>query len=84
MPPRAAMPTVAEALDPRTADDIGIADYLDRVISEYRDMPGLSLTARQMQRLLAIEASVCDALIDALVAARVLRRTPSGTIVRVS
>jgi len=35
-----------------------------------------------MQRMWGFEAFVCDALIDALVAARVLRRTVTGTYVR--
>ena len=49
--------------------------------AEYREMPGLNLTKLQMQRLWGLESFVCDALIDALVAARVLRRTVSGTYV---
>lgn len=62
-------------------ESIGITHYLHMVTAEYREMPGLSLTARQMQRLWSLEQSVCDALIEALVEARILRRTQSGTFV---
>jgi hypothetical protein len=34
-----------------------------------------------MQKLLGLDAFVCDALVDALVAARVLRRTAGGAYV---
>jgi hypothetical protein len=58
-----------------------IATWLSRIQSEYREMPGLNLTKPQMQRLWGLESYVCDALIDSLVAARVLRRTIDGTYV---
>jgi hypothetical protein len=44
-------------------------------------MPGLSLSKEQMQRLWGLDAFVCDALVDALVAGRVLRRTAGGAYV---
>jgi hypothetical protein len=44
-------------------------------------MPGLCLNKCQMQRLWGLESFVCDALVDALVAARVLRRTSHDTYV---
>jgi hypothetical protein len=44
-------------------------------------MPGLSLNKEQMQKLWGLDAFVCDALVDALVAARVLRRTAGGAYV---
>jgi hypothetical protein len=53
----------------------GVTDWLDRVQAEYRDMPGLSLTQAQMQRLWGFEAEFCEALIGSLLAARILRRT---------
>ena len=56
----------------------GTTDWLDRIQAEYRDMPGLSLTQAQMQRLWGFDSPVCEALIDSLLAARILRRTPNG------
>jgi hypothetical protein len=58
--------------------DSGVAIWLNRIQAEYREMPGLSLTQAQMQRLWGFETHVCEALIDSLVSARVLRRTPKG------
>ena len=58
-----------------------IAHWLHLIQAEYQEMPCLSLTKPQIQRLWGLEAFLCDALVDALVAARVLRRTASGTYV---
>jgi hypothetical protein len=59
-------------------EQIGVARWLELIQGEYREMPDLSLNKAQMQRLWGLDALVCDALVDALVAARVLRRTASG------
>lgn len=59
----------------------GVAIWLNRIQAEYREMPGLSLTQPQMQRLWGFEAHVCEALIDSLVSAHVLRRTPKGRFI---
>lgn len=58
--------------------DAGIASSLHRICAEYREMPGLSLTRRQMERLFGFESDLCEALIEALVDARILRKTASG------
>ena len=55
-----------------------IASAVDRVCAEYRELPGLSLTQAQMQRLFGLDATVCTRAIDALVRTHVLRPTPSG------
>lgn len=47
----------------------------------YQKMPGLSLNKAQMQKLWGLDAFVCDASVDALVTARVLRRTTGGAYV---
>ena len=59
----------------------GVTGWLDVIQAEYREIPGLSLNKRQMQRLWGFDALVCDALLDALLAARVLRRTVRDTYV---
>jgi hypothetical protein len=50
-----------------------ITRWLEMIRAEYREMPCLSLTKAQMQRLWGLDGYVCDALVDALVAAKVLR-----------
>jgi hypothetical protein len=54
-----------------------VARWLELIRAEYREMPCLSLTKPQMQRLWGLDRCICDALVEALVAAEVLR--PSGT-----
>ena len=56
-------------------------DLLRLIQAEYREMPCLRLTKPQMQRLWGLEHFVCDALVDALVAAEVLRPTANGAYV---
>jgi len=63
------------------AQQTGMSNMADVIRAEYREMPCLSLTKPQMQRLWGLETIVCDALVDALVKARVLRRTATGTYV---
>ena len=55
-----------------------VGRWLELIQAEYREMPGLNLSKAQMQRLWGFDAAICDALVDALVAARVLRRTSLG------
>lgn len=57
-------------------------DWMRIVRSEYLEMPGLSLTKPQAQRLWGLDAETCDALIDEMVSARFLRRTPRDCYVR--
>jgi hypothetical protein len=58
-----------------------VAKWLDLIAAEYREMPGLSLSKPQMRRLWGLDAFVCDALVDALIGTRVLRRTAQNTYV---
>ena len=55
---------------------------IERVRSEFSEMPGLKLTTAQASRLLGIEPAACRKVIDALVGIAFLRWTPGGTIVR--
>jgi hypothetical protein len=55
----------------------------NRVRSEFIEMPGLQLTARQAARLWGLEATACETVIDALVRAAFLRWTPAGRVARV-
>jgi hypothetical protein len=58
-----------------------VSEWLQRICAEYQEMPGLSLSKGQMLKMWGLNAYVCDALVDALVAARVLRRTSGGACV---
>jgi hypothetical protein len=43
-----------------------IKDILNRLRGEYLEMPGLQLTAEQVQRLCGIEPKVCQSALDEL------------------
>ena len=47
-------------------------------------MPGLTLTAPQVQRLCGVEAPACLTALDALVAGNILWRKADGTYTRVT
>jgi hypothetical protein len=53
-----------------------------RVRGEYHEMPGLSLTVPQAQRLWGLEDSLCRSLFECLVETKFLRRTRHGRFVR--
>ena len=51
---------------------------LTRVKSEYVEMPGLSLTLPQAQRLLGLDRATCEALMRDLVTTGFLTNTAAG------
>jgi len=55
---------------------------VQRVRSEFLEMPGLRLTPDQARRLWGLENDLCRAVIDALVDEAFLRRTPTGAVMR--
>jgi Fic family protein len=58
-------------------------EYVERrLLGEYLDLPGLSLTLAQAARLLGVDARTCEALLNKLVNARCLAHGASGTYVR--
>ena len=59
-----------------------IGDLLLRVEGEYREMPGLSLTVPQAERLWGLDAITCASVLTALIERRVLTRTASGAYLR--
>jgi len=59
-------------------------DVVERVRSEYLEMPGMRLTTRQVQRLCGIGAALCDAVLESMVESRFLAVRPDGTYVRAS
>jgi hypothetical protein len=66
------------------ADERGgrIEETLRRVQGEFREMPGLRLTAAQAGRLWGLDAVSSKALLDELVDSRFLLRTSEGTFMR--
>jgi len=56
---------------------------VNRVRSEFIEMPGLQLTLSQASRLWGLEVAACRSIITTLVDASFLRWTPRGTVVRV-
>jgi hypothetical protein len=62
--------------------DATILDWARLVRAEYAEMPGLKLTERQIQRLWCLDAAICDAVIESLLAGRFLRQTRGNTYVR--
>lgn len=50
----------------------------ERILAEYREMPGLQLTAAQAARLWALDRGSCEQILQTLVATRRLRQTADG------
>jgi DNA-binding IclR family transcriptional regulator len=59
-----------------------IRELLLRIEGEYHEMPGLSLTVSQAQRLWGLDNSTCAFVLTTLVERRVLRQTTGGTYLR--
>jgi hypothetical protein len=57
-------------------------DALARIRSEYLEMPDLSLTASQAERLLALNIDNCQAALETLVHSRFLARSRTGSYIR--
>lgn len=55
---------------------------LERLRAEYREMPGMRLTASQVQRLCGIERATCQQVLDQLVAAKFLSVSAHGIYAR--
>lgn len=53
-----------------------------RVTAEYREMPGLSLTLHQAERIFGLDRPTCRALLDALVETGFLRRRGDQSYLR--
>jgi hypothetical protein len=79
------MSSVSETYDParrRQAITPALHDLLRRIESEYREMPGMCVTALQAQRLWGLDSTTCLWVLSTLVERRVLRRTIRGSYVK--
>jgi hypothetical protein len=55
---------------------------VERVRGEFLEMPGLRLTIPQAARLWGLDVPSCEEVLDVLIRASFLRRTPSGAVTR--
>ena len=78
------MNAISESRDiarPRSMNAPALNDLLRRIESEYREMPGMCVTAPQAQRLWGLDPMTCAWVLSTLVERRILRRTARGTYV---
>lgn len=58
------------------------ARLVERVLGEYREMPGLALTIEQAGRLWGCDTVTCQRIVDVLVERHVLRWSRDGRLIR--
>ena len=63
---------------------MALDDLLRRVQAEFLEMPGLRLTRAQARRLWALDDTLCDAVLSALVDARFLVESRNASFIRAS
>lgn len=51
-----------------------------RVLAEFEEMPGLTLTPHQASRLFGLDPDMCRMVLDSLVDLAYLRQTSSGAV----
>jgi hypothetical protein len=59
-----------------------MTDWLHLIRAEYHEIPGLHLTKHQVQRLWNLDASTCEAILEALETDKFLQRTRTGAYVK--
>jgi len=63
---------------------MSISTTLERIRSEYMEMPGLRLTLDQAQRLCGVERTMCQTVFEALVDAKFLCVKSDGAYARLT
>lgn len=78
------MPTATSEPARRTKPQTtaGLHELLQRIEGEYRELPMLSLTAPQAERLWGLDSTTCSFVLMTLIQRGILRRTASGTYIR--
>ena len=71
-------------MTPEERDALAFQALVDRVRSEFLEMPGLRLTIPQAARLWGLDVTSCEAVVDVLVRGEFLHRTAAGTVTRVN
>jgi hypothetical protein len=59
-----------------------IHDWVELMRAEYLEMPGLALSKPQVRRLWGLDRDTCDLVLDELVNAKFLKKTPLDLYVR--
>ncbi len=57
------------------ADETDVLSLVARIECEYREMPGLQLTERQMQRMWCLDGATCQVVITVLVTHGIVVKT---------
>jgi hypothetical protein len=57
-------------------------ELVDIVRGEFQELPGLTLTKPQVERLWALDTDTCDAVLQLLLDEHCLKRTAGGAYVR--
>jgi hypothetical protein len=73
---------VNHAVRPQVCEDEAVGALSRRVEAEYTEMPGLSVTLSQAQRLWAADRGTCERAFSRLIARGVLKVTSKGRFVR--
>jgi predicted transcriptional regulator of viral defense system len=60
----------------------GTHTLLEQIQAEYAEMPGLSVTLPQAQRLWAVDQTTCEEVFSRLISRGVLKRTSKGRFIR--
>jgi hypothetical protein len=55
---------------------------LEQIQAEYAEMPGLSVTLPQAQRLWAVDRATCEEVFSRLISRGVLKKTSKGRFMR--
>ena len=59
---------------------MNVAAIARRVLAEFEEMPGMTLTPRQASRLFGLEEEVCRVVLDVLVDSAYLREVSGGRV----
>jgi hypothetical protein len=62
-------------------DQNDLAIWFARIHAEYREMPGMRLTERQIQRLWGLDISTCTAVLKVLTTEHILVKTAQDTYI---
>ena len=60
---------------------MNVATAARRVLAEFHEMPGMTLTRRQASKFFGLDEHVCGMVIDMLVDASYLRETAAGQLI---
>jgi hypothetical protein len=61
---------------------LGATEIVERIRGEFREMPGLTLTTEQAQRLWNLDSPTCGEVLASLVSEGFLRVKPNGAYAR--